>query len=159
MLSDTLAGGGISRRIGLDELAGDEFGNPGDVLRLGTLVHIVRRHVAGVDAVHDLLPVAHDLRGIEIDHQVVHPQIALLLLLAVTLRAVLLKERADDFLEIFLRLRGGVGRRDASGQQRQTRRGYRTEGKQNATMHGREDTREGRFLGLEDEALGSYGLR
>ena len=81
---DPLAARRLPRRLGLVKLAGDPLRDARDVVRLGPRLSL-RRHVAGVDPVHDLLPVPHDLRRIEIDRQRVDPQIALLLFLAVAL--------------------------------------------------------------------------
>ena len=131
------------------KLPRDPVGDPRDVIGLRALL-VLRRHVAGVDAVHDFLPVPHRLRRIKINRQRVHAQVALLLFLAVALVAVLCEKWAHEFFAPRQRSRGVRRFRDASGKKCQQERYSEIETGMNAKLeHELTNTRWSSFLSAE----------
>jgi hypothetical protein len=98
------------------KLAGDPFRNLRDVRGLRSRF-LIRGHFTGVDPVHDLFPVSHDLRRRVVDRQIVQPQIACVLLRVVATQAVCLQERLNLLLVASRRRRAGRAGEQHGGQQ------------------------------------------
>jgi hypothetical protein len=114
----------LPRAVGLGQLAGDPVRHPGDVGRRRTRL-LLRRHVAGIDALHHLHPVPRRRRAGEVGRDGVEAQVALLLLRPMARGAVLGDERLDHLREGDA-LRCGDRRRPHH--QRQARQGGTDEG-------------------------------
>ncbi len=89
---DFLARGGLAGRFGLGELCRDPLGHASHLVgRRARLV--LRRHLAGVDAIHHLGPVGRDPDVGKVALERVDAEIALLLFFAVTTNAMLGEQR------------------------------------------------------------------